>query len=212
MNIAIIGHGNVGGALGRRWGTLGHTITYGARDPREERARAAADAAGAGLTTVAGAVAAADLVLLAVPYAAMPDALAESGNLSGKILVDATNALGSGYQPAVEGFDSGAARVAALAPGARVVKAFNTLGAGMMGDLAELDLGRQHAVAVICGDDAEAKATVTRLAGQTGFEVVDVGPLEAAPLVEAAALLWITLAYRQGLGPDWAFGILRRPA
>lgn len=211
MNIAIIGYGNVGEALGRRWGMLGHEVTYGARDPKEGRARAAALAAGAHLTSVAEAVAGAEMVVLAVPYDAVPDAIAEAGDLAGKVVIDATNALSSGYRPAVDGYDSGAARVAALAPDARVVKAFNTLGAGMMGDLADLDLGGK-AVAPICGDDPGAKAAVTELAEQTGFEVVDVGPLEAAPLVEAAALLWITLAYKQGMGPDWAFGILRRSA
>lgn len=212
MNITIIGHGNVGGALGRRWGMLGHTVTYGARDPGEMRAQTAAKAAGARLTGVAEAVIGADTVVLAVPYDAVPDAIAEAGDLSGKIVVDATNALGNGFRPEVEGYESGAARVAALALDAHVVKAFNTLGAGMMGDLADLDLGGQRAVAPICGDDAAAKEIVSQLAEQTGFEVVDVGPLEAAPLVEAAALLWITLTYRQGQGPDWAFGILRRPA
>lgn len=211
MNIAIIGHGNVGGALGRRWRTLGHEVTYGARDPDEASARAAAAAADARLISVREAVSAAVLVVLAVPFDAVPDAIAEAGDLAGKIVVDATNALGSGFRPSVEQYNSGAARVAALAPEARVVKAFNTLGAGMMGDLADLKLGSK-AVAPICGDDPVAKAAVTKLAEETGFEVVDVGPLEAAPLVEAAALLWITLAYKQGLGPDWAFGILRRSA
>lgn len=205
MEIAILGSGNVGGTLGRRWSELGHSVVWGVRDPSSAKAQAAA-AAGR-VMSIAEAAAASEVVVLAVPWAAVEEVLSAAGDLSGKLLIDCTNAVGGGYRPAVEGADSAAAFVAQHAPGARVVKAFNTLGAGMMADL---ELGATRAAGLICGDDQAAKQVVGGLAEQLGFEVIDVGPLAAAPLLESAALLWITLAYRQGQGPDFAFGLLRR--
>jgi hypothetical protein len=93
--------------------------------------------------------------------------------------------------------------VARWAPGARVVKAFNTTGAGNMADPR---FGNEHATMFMCGDDAAAKRTVGTLAEALGFEAVDAGPLRQARLLEPLAMLWISLAYAAGHGPNIAFG------
>ncbi len=98
-------------------------------------------------------------------------------------------------------------QVAAWAAGAHVVKAFNSTGAGNM---AAPDYGGQKPTMLICGDDAAAKQVVTRLAEELGFEAVDAGPITAARYLEPLAMLWITLAYVRGFGPDIAFKLLKR--
>ena len=91
--------------------------------------------------------------------------------------------------------------------GARVVKAFNTTGAGNM---ANPKFGTQAATMFICGDDESAKATVGKLAEELGFEAVDAGPLMAARYLEPLAMLWIHLALKMGWGTNFAFKILKR--
>ena len=211
MTIAIIGAGKVGTTLGRRWAATGNQVLYGVRHPPAGDARQP-DAADPTTVPIPVAVAAAETVVLTVPWAAVPDALASCGDLHGKLLIDCTNPIGPGFTATSTGANSGAELVASLAPGARVVKAFNTLGTGMLGDLADLTPTLPNPVATfICGDDDPAKTTVSTLGAQLGFEVIDAGPLAAAVMVEALALLWINLAYKQGLGPDFAFGLVRRP-
>ncbi len=103
---------------------------------------------------------------------------------------------------------SGGEQVAQWAEGARVVKALNTTGAGNMADPA---LDEDHRLAILlCGDDAEAKEVVGGLIGELGFSAVDAGPLDRSGLLENMALLWILLAYQQGLGTDFGFAIVTR--
>lgn len=209
MRIAVLGTGNVGGTLGRRWAALGHQVVFGARDPGSPKARAAVAGADVSIAPLAEATQDAEVVVLAVPWGAVPEALAAAGDLAGKVLIDCTNAVGEGFRPAVAGGGSAAELVASLAPGARVVKGFNTVGAGIMAD-PTVSGGR--AAMPFCGDDRAANALVRELGEQLGFEMVEAGPLAAAPLLESLALLWIRLAYRQGLGPNVVFGLLRRAA
>jgi predicted dinucleotide-binding enzyme len=91
--------------------------------------------------------------------------------------------------------------------GAKVVKAFNTVGFNIMANPA---FGADRPVMFYCGDDAAAKQTVRPLVEQLGFEAVDAGPLSQARVLEPFALLWISLAYAQGQGRDIAFKLLRR--
>ena len=97
--------------------------------------------------------------------------------------------------------------VAQGAAGARVVKAFNSTGAGNMADPAYGDMA---ATMFICGDNSQARATVSGLAAELGFDVVDAGPLMAARYLEPLAMLWVHLAYSQAMGPDIAFKLLKR--
>jgi len=127
--------------------------------------------------------------------------------LDGKVLVDATNPLTPTLDLALGFTDSAGETVARLAKGARVVKAFNTTGAGNMANTAYPGGKLMMAVA---GDDAEAKKTVMGLASDIGFDPMDVGPIAMSRQLEPAAVLWIKLAYAQQQGPNFGFSILRR--
>ena len=152
----------------------------------------------------------ASVVVLATPWEGAQSALQAAGSLNGKILIDATNPLAVGAEGLrlVLGHTTSAGeQVASWATGARVVKAFNTTGAKNMADP---KLGSQSASMFVCGDDAEARSTVMKLAEELGFEAVDCGPLAAARYLEPMAMLWIHLCVGLGRGPDFAFKIVRR--
>ncbi|MGH7392192.1 MAG: NADPH-dependent F420 reductase [Candidatus Rokuibacteriota bacterium] len=210
MRIAIIGAGNVGGALGRAWAQCGHHVVFGVRDPAGGKIRTLVQAAGAGATAagIGPAVAAADVVVLAIPWSATGDTIAAAGDLRGKILVDATNPLTPDVSGLAIGHDtSGGEQLARRVPGARVVKAFNTIGAMHMADPT---FDGDRASMFLCGDDAAAKGIVAELARALGFEPVDVGPLKQARLLEPLAMLWISMALAHGFGPNIAFKLLRK--
>ncbi|MBL8360784.1 MAG: NADPH-dependent F420 reductase [Rubrivivax sp.] len=211
MKIAIIGAGNVGGTLGKRWAAAGHDIAFGVRDPAREKYQGLVmQTAGRGrLATNAEACRDADAVLLATPWPTTQAALAECGALDGRVLIDATNPIGADLKLQVGHTDSGGEQVQRWAPGARVVKAFNSTGFNVMDDPV---LAGRHAAMYVAGDDPAAKAVVADLATAIGFEAIDAGPLELARLLEPLALLWILGAYRMGLTRDHAFHLLRRGA
>jgi predicted dinucleotide-binding enzyme len=147
-------------------------------------------------------------VLLATPWAGAQDALAAAGPLEGRILVDATNPLGPGMVLTHGTTDSGGEQVARWSPGARVVKAFNSIGVEVM---AAPRFGASHAVLWLAGDDAGACEVVAGLARDIGFEPLRLGPLVRARVLEPAALLWITAAGVVGTR-EFAWGVLRRAA
>ena len=188
--VALIGTGNVGAALGRRFAEHGHDIFYGSRDAgaADVRELVAATGHGAVAVTPPDAAARADIVVLAVPWSAAEDVVRSLGDLRGKILVDPTNPR----VMAADGFadypidDSNAERIARLAPGAHVVKAFNTLGAETMLDP---EVANGPVTVPIVGDDRAAKARVAALAREIGLEAVDVGPLRHARIVEGLHFL-----------------------
>ena len=200
MLIAIIGAGNVGSTLGRRFGEAGHAVVYGVRSPTDPKH------AGLPVETISGAAAAADVVILTTSWAGAHDALVAAGDLAGKVLVDATNPIGPGMVLTHGTNDSGAEQVARWAPGARVVKAFNSIGREVM---ANPRFGDARAVLVLCGDDADACDTVARLAADIGFDPLRIGPLTRARFIEPAALVWITAAPVLGTR-EFAWGLLRR--
>jgi predicted dinucleotide-binding enzyme len=170
MRIGVIGGGRVGSALAATWRERGHEVRVSTRD------------------TVAETAATGDVVVLALPASAAPEAMAAAGPLDGKVLLDATNNLSGG--PA-------GLEIAAMAPGARYVKAFNSVFATFMHETPPAT----PASHVYCGDDEDAKATVASLIEDAGFEPVDLGGSDQTPLLEAFARVVIGLAYRQGRGP-----------
>jgi predicted dinucleotide-binding enzyme len=203
MKIAILGKGNVGSTLGAGWAARGHEVIFGVRDPNKGSAVANTKAA-----SVKEAAQAGEVVVLAVPWNAVPAALRSAGNLNGKILLDATNPL----LPDLSGIDapegiSGGEQVASLVPGVPVVKIFNTTG---YPNMANPDYNGQRATMFYCGDELEAKKVAASLAEDLGFEAVDAGPLREARCLEPLALLWIHLALKQGLGVNIAFKLMRR--
>jgi len=208
MTISILGAGNVGMALAGAFTRRGETVVLGVPEPAKYANAVAALGERARLTTTAQAVAAGDVVILAVPHAAVA-AIAQSVNdWQGKVLVDATNPLAPGLAGLTLGTTtSGAEELARLARGARVVKAFNSTGAENMADAA---YPGGVPMMPVCGDDAQARQRVMALATLIGFEAVDMGPLMAARYLEPFAMTWIHLAFRQGFGCRFAFGLLRR--
>lgn len=210
MNIGIIGSGNVGGTLGTGWAQKGHQVTFGSRTPEDaemkkllEHARKNARAA-----TLAEAAASNEVLLFSLPWPVAKDVLAGLGNLSGKVLIDTTNPLLADLSGLSIGTTtSGGEQVAQWAQGAKVVKAFNTVGDSIMQN-ASFAAGKP--VMFYCGDDAAAKKTVHQLVDDLGFDPQDAGPLTQARLLEPFALLWISLAFRQKWGRDFAFQAIRR--
>ena len=209
MKIAILGAGNVGGTLGKRWAQNGHQIAYVSREPASEKMRALLAETPGGIASADSRAACvdADAILLATPWAAVPGTLAAAGDLSGKVLLDATNPIGPGMTLLTPTAGSAGQEVARLVPGARVVKIFNTTGWGNMAD--PFYAGESTAM-FLCGDDADAKGVAAGLAEELGFAVADVGGLDKAYLLEAVALTWINLAIVQGHGRDIAFKIVKR--
>lgn len=208
MRIAVIGAGSVGATLGRRFAGLGHQVAYaGSRPESTSAARAAEQTPGATTGDPGQVVIGADVVVLAVPWSAVAELVPALGDLEGAVLVDATNPIAPGLQLAVGGDTSGAEVVAGLATGARVVKAFNTVGWDVMADTT-FEHGRP--VLPVCGDDDDALAVVEQLATALGFEPIRLGGLAAARLSEPFALTWITLAGPRGHGRQIAFSLLRR--
>ena len=183
--VAMIGTGNVGAALGRRFAENGHTVVYGSRDPSAADVRELVAVTGHGATAVtqSQAAAQADIVVLAVPWAAAEDVVRSLPDLSGKIVVDPTNPR----VMASDGFadypidDSNAERIARLAPRAKVIKAFSTLGSETMLDP---KVAGGPVTVPIVGDDRAAKERVAALAREIGLEAVDVGPLRHARIIE----------------------------
>lgn len=209
MNIGIIGSGNVGGALGTRWAQKGHRVVFGSRDPQGNDMKQLVAGAGqnARAATLAEA-AASDLLLLAMPWPVVKDLVASLGDLTNKILVDATNPLLPDLSGLVLGTTTSAGeQVAGWARGAKVVKAFNIVGSNIMADTS---FSGEKPVMFYCGDDAAAKKAVHQLAEDIGFDPQDAGPLKQARLLEPFALLWISLAFQQGWGREFAFRVLRR--
>ncbi len=209
MRIAIIGAGNVGAALGKRLAACGHDIIFGVRDPLSAKSKAVLTAIpSAKASDVVDSVSESETIVLCTPWSATRDVLHSTPDYSGKTLIDCTNPLKDGLAGLAVGFTtSGGELVASWAPGAKVVKAFNTTGSKNMENPA-YPSGRL--AMLVCGDDSAAKTRVKELVKELGFEAVDAGALSVSRYLEPLAMLWIHLAYVQGLGPDFALTINRR--
>ena len=209
MKIAIIGAGNVGTALGSGWSKAGHQIVYGVRKPKDDKAGALRKSQPkAEVTTNRDAVRDAIVVVLCTPWAGTEAAIRDCGDLSGKIVIDATNPLKEDFSGLDRGYTtSGAEQVAQWAKGAQVFKTMNQVGANLM-DHPTFNLGAKP-VMFLAGN-GDKKKTVLQLVEQLGFEAIDAGGLEKARLLEPLAMLWIHLALVQGQGRKYAFGLLRK--
>lgn len=210
--IAIIGTGDVAGALGPEFAAQGHAIVYGSRNPARDEVRALVERTGtrASATTSAESVIGADFVVMAVPGAVVEAVTGSLGDLEGKIIIDPTNAIdrhADGYLTL--SYDTSSAEVIqAAAPGAHVVKAFNTLNWRTMVDPASS--GGPVSIPLV-GDSAEAKARVAELVEGMGLEPIDVGPLRYARHVEGMLLIWIHNRYGAGEGPAFDYHLRKQP-
>lgn len=191
MDIAIIGAGNVGKALATAFARAGHTVIVASRDLEDAGSLAATTGARIAPTN-ASAANAGEIVVLAVPFASVPEIAAEIAEaVAGKPVIDVTNRMSfSANGPEIDTTSSNAEDLAALLPGASVVKAFNTLFASNQGDPIKDGVQLDGFVAA---DDATAKASVIELIASIGLAPIDVGPLARARQLEGLAFLNITL-------------------
>ncbi|RYU10224.1 NADPH-dependent F420 reductase [Nocardioides iriomotensis] len=203
MRIAVLGTGVAGRTVAGRLAELGHDVRHGTRDPAATRGREDwSDVPGTTLATFADAVADADLVVNASNGMASLEVLATvAEQLAGKVLLDLANPLdfSQGFPPSlsVSNTDSLAEQIQRAHPDVRVVKALNTMNAGLMvhpETLADAD----HTV-FVCGDDEGAKATVTALLHELGHtDVLDLGGLDGARGTEMVLPLWVRLMQQLG--------------
>ncbi len=158
--------------------------------------------------TCRAAIEASEAILLAIPWDQTRSVLEQAGELDGKIVMDCINPLLCDLSGLEFGFSTSAAeQIAQWFPGARVVKAFNTLSAATMEDP---QYGDQQAAMFYCGDDVQAKATVKQLTEELGYVAIDCGPLRLSRQLEPLAMLYVHLAVFEGWGGDCAFQMLRR--
>lgn len=210
MKIGIIGSGNVGSALGKIWASNGNEIMFSSRHPEKLKSLAKSVGKNACYGLPAEAAKYGEVVVLSVPWTQALDAVKSAGSLREKVLIDCTNPLKPDMSGLAVGYNTSAAEeVAKAAPGARVVKAFNTTFAAVMHSPSRT-FGSQKATGFYCGDDSSAKATVSGLIKETGLEPLDVGPLMCARYLEPLAMLAMQIAFVQGLGTETALGLLRR--
>jgi hypothetical protein len=190
MRIAVIGKGNIGGTLGGRWRAAGHDVVYGARGGSGE------GPGGAPVLGIAEALEDAAVALLAVPGQAVPDLLQEQGAaLAGKVVIDAVNRIGA---PELDS----RALIAAAAPSARYVRAFNSLGWENFADPVP-------GAAMFFAADPEARAVAEELIDAVGLEPAFVGDATATATVDALLPLWFALVKLNGGNRRLALRIVR---
>jgi 8-hydroxy-5-deazaflavin:NADPH oxidoreductase len=209
--IAVIGTGNMGRAIAHRYAAAGHEVLLAGRDTA--KAAKVAEEAGAGTTgtikavTPAVGITTAPMVVFAIWYDVAKELAAKyAGQLNGKILIDISNPLTATYDDLSTPWGTSAAEgIAAAVPGARVVKAFNTLFAPVLFNGA---LGDVPADVMVAGDDEAAKKSVLESLNGTGLRGLDAGPLTAARTLERLVVLQIGLQGRLDLGFNATFKFL----
>jgi 8-hydroxy-5-deazaflavin:NADPH oxidoreductase len=205
VRLGIIGAGSLGTALGERYAASGHAVMFGGGASAHDAAVRLRASVGSNAETAAFG----DVVILAVPFAAVDAALADTGPLRGRVLWSCVNALKPDYTGLAIGFDNSAAEeVARRAPGARVVAAVPPFADAIAKGPLCYDRDLEPTV-FICGDDRAAKRIVEDLVRELGAHPVDAGPLVAARLVEPAMMLTVSIAYA-GVPRDVGLRLLER--
>jgi predicted dinucleotide-binding enzyme len=210
MRIGVLGTGNMADALATHWVRAGHEVIIGGRDAHKAERLATRIGGGAEPATLRAAAESGQVVLAALPFGAGADVVRDlRAALAGKVLLDCSNPVGPGFRLLTEGGPSAAQRLAAAAPGAHVVKAFNLCHEDVWRMRPPVFDGRPLAVPV-CGDDKTALARVRELVRDVGCEPVTGGGLERAGLLEATAALFIALwvgegADAQAIAPPLAY-------
>lgn len=204
MNIAIIGTGNVGGALAQGFARAGHRVRLGVRDLENFKGKHLLDTAGISAHPVEEAVSASEVIVLAAPAQAADVVARNLGDVSGKVVVDTMN--GVFMRP--EGFANTTDAILANCNTTDVVKCFNTTG---FENMLDPRYGNQSADMFVAGDSTRGKQVAIQLAHDLGFgKTWDFGGLDKVSLLEQFALCWINLAIMQKHGRGIAFKVLER--
>ena len=200
MRITIIGTGNMARGIAARALSGGHEVTLLGTETAKAQALAD-DLSGDVRAGQVGEPLDGEVVVLAVWYAAVDDVIGRYGDqLDGKVILDITNPIDvDAFEPLALEAGSAAQEIAAKAPGAKVVKAFNTTFAGT---LATGEVDGQPLDVLVAADDESAKATVSQLVSDGGLRAIDAGPLKRAHELEALGYLHMTL--QQSLGTNFA--------
>lgn len=205
MKIAIIGTGNVGGALATKWAKAGHSIFLGVQDLQNFKGKELIKNANTTAHIIQEAVAKSEVILLATPAKATIEVVKSLGDTSGKVIIDAMNII---MKQGPDGFSNTTDAILAHTQTKDVVKCFNTTGYNNMqnpsyGDFA-LDL-------FVAGDSERGKQVAIQLAKDAGFaECYDIGGNDKFELMEQFAWFWINLAMFQGQGREIGFKLLKR--
>jgi 8-hydroxy-5-deazaflavin:NADPH oxidoreductase len=204
MKIAIIGSGNVGGALAQGWVRAGHQVVIGAKFPLSDKNQSLATVIGEDkFMGLKEAVQASEVVLIATPPTAIFEVIAEIGDVTNKVLIDATNAVRQKPQPYETVYHALVDKTAA-----QVVKCFNTTG---FENMLDPTYGEVKVDLFMAGDSEDAKKVALQLALDAGFGTcMDFGKGDKVVLQEQFALSWINLAIMQGHGRNMAFKVVWR--
>jgi len=205
MKIAIIGTGNVGGALATKWAKCGHEITLGVRDTTNFKGKELLKNPNTTVDTITQAVKKSEIILIATPAITAVEVAQSLGNTEGKVIIDTMNIV-MGKGPS--GFSNTTDAILANTQTKDVVKCFNTTGFNNMVN----PIYNNTAIDVfVQGDSLKGKDIATQLAKDAGFgECYSVGGNDRFELMEKFAFFWINLAMFQGQGRDIAFKLLKR--
>ena len=204
LTIAVLGAGNIGGTLGRKWVAAGHQVAFGVNDPNGKHAQALRTELGDKMTI--GSLADAlnsnpDVVAMAIPGTAMDATIAQyAGLLDGRTIIDSANRMAGGPLNSFATFQQ-------HTPRARIYRAFNTLG---WENFADPKFDGVQADLFYCGTDGEARAAVEQLISDVGLRPMYLGGVEQVDIVDSVVRLWFALAVGQGKGRHLAFKVLTR--
>lgn len=204
LTIAVLGAGNIGGTLGRKWAGAGHQVAFGVNDPDGKHAQTLRSELGDKVTI--GSVAEAlssnpAVVVMAVPGTAMDAMIAEyAAQLDGRTILDTANRMGGGTMNSFATFQQ-------YTPHAHIFRAFNTLG---WENFANPEFPEGTADLFYCGPEGDARTTVEQLISDVGLRPMYLGGVEQVGLVDAIGGLWFALALGQGKGRHLAFKVLTR--
>lgn len=201
MKIAILGTGNMAAGLAEVLAPK-HEVYVGGKDPAKAAAiadKAANGVIGGGLAAV---VKLAEVVILALPYAAIAEVLHSVGDIDGKVLVDISNPVTEDFQNLSIGLTSSAAEeIQKQAPNAQVVKAFNTIFAPLL----NIDARQNKQLQVFIASDYDvAKQVITEIVSSIAFKAVDAGALKNARFIEPIGMMNIQFGFFLGQGPSVA--------
>ncbi|MBD2071692.1 NADPH-dependent F420 reductase [Leptolyngbya sp. FACHB-671] len=215
MKIGIIGAGSMGSALGTIWAKQGHQVTFSySRDPAKLQSIATAAGETAQVGTPEQAVQLSDVILIALQPFVLEEVLSTVGSLENKIVLTCMSGLKPDFTRQTIGINtdlkvSVAEQLAELAPGAKVVEAFNITFAEILASDSR-QFGSEHPTVFYCGDDPEAKEIVAHLIQDCGYDAIDVGGLIVARSLETLATAWVQFAVASNLFPNIGIKALRR--
>jgi 8-hydroxy-5-deazaflavin:NADPH oxidoreductase len=203
MNIAIIGTGNVGGALATNWSKKGHNINLGVTDTNNFKGKDLLLNENTNAFSVQDAVAKSDIILIATPPTAIFDIINQMGDVSNKVIIDATNSVGKTPEPYPTVYHCLVDKTKA-----EVVKCFNSTG---FENILDPIYNGEALDMFMAGDSEKAKSIALQLALDAGFgSCINFGKADKVELLEKFALSWINLAIMQGHGRNIGFKLLKR--